>query len=78
MDSNVSAERFTFSEIIQQVGRLIEVDANDECSDNSTTLLDFTVGSKTSLDFIRKISPEAFQAEIRKFESAFDAINHPA
>lgn len=75
MESNVSDEEHTFSDILSEVGRLA---ANETCGvwlRQLNNLIGFTVGAKKSRNAIAAMSPDEFAQQLQKFEASFDAIN---
>ncbi len=75
MDSRVSEETFTFSDILAEIGRLQELNENKEWLRQLNNLIGFTLGAKKSLLFIREMNLEEFRLSILLFEKAFEAIN---
>lgn len=75
MDSNLTQENVSYSDILHQVGRL-SVDPHAKTWLRlANNLIGFAVGAKSSFDALRVISPEEFADATKKFDSAFDAIN---
>lgn len=75
MESNISDEAVTFSEILQQVSRLSENSDVKTWLRLSNNLIGFAVGAKHSLLIIQGISSDDFAQVTSKFDEAFDAIN---
>lgn len=75
MEAELTDEKFTFEDILSEVDRLSENQTVKTWLRQSNNLIGFTVGAKTSVDKIRKISPETFSKCVEGFEMAFDSIN---
>lgn len=75
MESDITNQRYSFSEILREVGRLQTTNRVRDWLRQLNNLIGFTVGAKSSLDFIRQIGPDQMERCIETFEVAFDAIN---
>lgn len=75
MDSDITNQRFSFPEIIGQVGRFQVNEVARDWLRQLNNLIGFTVGAKKSLGSLVNIAPEELEACIVRFEGAFDAIN---
>jgi hypothetical protein len=75
MESNISDETVTFSEILKEVGRLSENSDVKTWLRLGNNLIGFSVGAKRSLRKIQGITPDDFAQVTSKFDDAFDAIN---
>ncbi len=75
MDSDITNEQYSFSEILGEVWRLQTLDGNRDWLRQLNNIIGFTIGAKRSLADIRSMSPEDFKNTINTFELSFDAIN---
>lgn len=75
MESNISEEQVTFSDILREVGRLSENDGVKTWLKLGNNLIGFSVGAKRSLQRLQAMDPDEFAQAIVKFDTAFDAIN---
>jgi len=75
MESDITNEEHSFSDILREVGRLQVIDQNRDWLRQVNNMIGYTVGAKKSLDDIRALTPDEFMHSIDTFESAFDAIN---
>lgn len=75
MESNLTDEDVSFSDILREVGRLAEDNDAKKWLRLGNNLIGFTVGAKQSLVALQKIEPDKFSEVTSKFDGAFDAIN---
>ncbi len=75
MSSDVTSSKFSFSEIMTEVGRLQQDTHVRDWLRQLNNLIGFTVGAKTSLSYLQKMSPSEMHECIVLFEKAFDLIN---
>lgn len=75
MESDITNQRFSFSDILTVIGNLQSREGIRDWLRQLNNLIGFTVGSKKSLDQISAISLDHMEECIIKFEGAFDSIN---
>jgi hypothetical protein len=75
MESNISASKVNFSDILKEIDRLSVNVITKDWLRQVNNLIGFTVGTKISLEIISDIEEDEFDSIISKFESAFEAIN---
>lgn len=75
MESDITNEQYTFSDILAEIARLQAIDQNKDWLRQVNNIIGFTVGAKRSLADLRSLSPDNFREKISTFEAAFDAIN---
>lgn len=75
MESNLTEEIHSFSDILAEVSRLQENAKVRDWIRQLNNLIGFTLGAKISLASIRTMSSDDFIDPINNFEAAFDAIN---
>lgn len=75
MESNISDDAFSFSDILSEVSRLQEHPTLRDWLRQLNNLIGFTLGAKRSLGTIRTLEAQELLGPIANFEAAFDAIN---
>ncbi|NIY80367.1 hypothetical protein HCZ23_12920 [Celeribacter sp. HF31] len=75
METNLSDQDVSFSEILAEVGRLVVEPGTKTWLRLGNNLIGFTVGAKKSIEVLRNITPVAFAEVVKRFDQAFDAIN---
>ncbi|QCL86707.1 hypothetical protein CFBP5875_19090 [Agrobacterium pusense] len=75
MESDITNQQHSFSDILREIGRLQVIDENKDWLRQVNNIIGFTVGAKKSLNDISAITPDEFLEKITNFEKAFDAIN---
>ncbi len=75
MDSGVTSEKFSFSDVIHEIDRLSASMDVKNWFKNENNIIGFTLDVKKSLDTVHELNPEHFKNAIDAFEEAFRAIN---
>jgi len=75
MESGLTDQLTSFSDIISQVDRVSENSDAKTWLKNENNLIGFTLGVKSSFKEFLKLSPKDFAKAINVFEGAFQAIN---
>lgn len=75
MESDLSKEEVSFSDILKEVGRLNQDLNSSKWLRLGNNLIGFTVGAKKSINELKNINLNDFAEIIEKFEQSFEAIN---
>jgi hypothetical protein len=75
MDSDLSTEEHTFSEILQLVEKFYPSSYSRDWLRQANNLIGFTVGAKKSFDELNAWSVDEFEGYLQRFEQSFRTIN---
>ncbi|MPS33140.1 hypothetical protein EHW63_12355 [Salinivibrio sp. VYel9] len=75
MDKQPTEEDIDFKQVIKQIEILSKNDSTKKWLKVGNNLIGFSVGIKSSFDFITNITPDEFAESIDLFEVAFKSIN---